>query len=137
VAGKREVPSRRSIMATRTSALALAAVLVSCSMVGPDFVTPDADFADTWSTRDAARIRTAPPKDAAWWRSFNDSTLDRLVSLAYGQNPGLQQAGVNVLRARNWARRSAICILSSNWDSGSISTITAARTSTSTPSERP
>jgi NodT family efflux transporter outer membrane factor (OMF) lipoprotein len=69
-------------------------------MVGPDFVTPDANLADTWSTKDAARIRTARPKDAAWWRSFNDPTLDRLVGLAYRQNPGLQQAGVSVLRAR-------------------------------------
>jgi NodT family efflux transporter outer membrane factor (OMF) lipoprotein len=69
-------------------------------MVGPDFVRPAADIADTWSTKDTARIRTARPEDAAWWRNFKDPTLDRLVGLAYRQNPGVQQAGVNVLRAR-------------------------------------
>jgi outer membrane protein TolC len=76
------------------------ALLGGCSMVGPDFVTPDSDVADTWSTRDTTRISTARPEDAAWWTSFNDPTLDRLIGLAYRQNPGLHQAGANVLRAR-------------------------------------
>jgi len=87
-------------MAIRTGALALAAALGGCSMVGPDFVTPVANVAKDWSTKDDARIRTSRPEDAAWWKGFNDPTLSRLVDLAYRQNPGLQQAGVNVLRAR-------------------------------------
>jgi NodT family efflux transporter outer membrane factor (OMF) lipoprotein len=69
-------------------------------MVGPDFVTPDSNIADAWSTTDASRISTARPDDAAWWTNFDDPTLDRLIGLAYRQNPGLQQTGVNVLRAR-------------------------------------
>ena len=69
-------------------------------MIGPDFVTPHANLAGAWSTRDSARISTARPEDAAWWKSFNDPSLDRLIGLAYQQNPGLHQAGVNVLRAR-------------------------------------
>jgi NodT family efflux transporter outer membrane factor (OMF) lipoprotein len=84
----------------RTSALALAAVLVGCSMVGPDFVPPDANLADAWSTSDTARISSERPEAASWWTNFNDPTLDRLIGLAYRKNPGLQQAGVNVLRAR-------------------------------------
>ncbi len=69
-------------------------------MVGPDFVTPDANVAVAWSTTDTARISTARPEDATWWTNFDDPTLDRLIDLAYRKNPGLHQAGVNVLRAR-------------------------------------
>ena len=69
-------------------------------MVGPDFVMPDGNLASTWSTTDSVRISNARPEDAAWWKSFNDPALDHLIGLAYQQNPGLNQAGVNVLRAR-------------------------------------
>jgi NodT family efflux transporter outer membrane factor (OMF) lipoprotein len=69
-------------------------------MVGPDFVTPAANVADAWSATDTARISSARPEDAAWWTNFDDPTLDHLIVLAYRQNPGLHQAGVNVLRAR-------------------------------------
>ena len=69
-------------------------------MVGPNFISPKVDVAGAWATKDAARVSTAPPRDAAWWKDFHDPTLDRLIDLAYRQNLGLQQAGVNVLRAR-------------------------------------
>ncbi len=99
LAGKTGIASRLSF-ATRTSALALGAVLGGCSMVGPNFVTPKSDVAKAWATKEAARISTARPEDAAWWKTFGDPTLNRLIDLAYRQNLGLQQAGVNVLRAR-------------------------------------
>ncbi|MEJ2389615.1 MAG: TolC family protein [Chromatiaceae bacterium] len=75
-------------------------MLGGCSMVGPNFISPKVDVAGAWATKDAARVSTAPPRDAAWWKDFHDPTLDRLIDLAYRQNLGLQQAGVNVLRAR-------------------------------------
>ena len=81
-------------------AAGLAAVLGGCTMVGPNFATPEADVARAWATTDAERITPARPKDAAWWKTFDDPTLDQLIDLAYRQNPGLQQAGVNVLRTR-------------------------------------
>lgn len=81
-------------------AAGFAAVLGGCTMVGPNFVTPKTDVSDAWATTNAEHITTAPPKDAAWWKTFGDPTLDRLIDLAYKQNLGLQQAGVNVLRAR-------------------------------------
>jgi NodT family efflux transporter outer membrane factor (OMF) lipoprotein len=79
---------------------ALAATLGGCTMVGPNFITPEAQVADDWATRDAARIGTGRPEDAAWWKTFGDPTLDHLIDVAYSQNLGLQQAGVNVLKAR-------------------------------------
>jgi len=75
-------------------------MLAGCTMVGPNFTTPKVQVADGWETRDAARIGTGRPEDAAWWKTFGDPTLDRLITLAYKQNLGLQQAGVNVLQAR-------------------------------------
>jgi NodT family efflux transporter outer membrane factor (OMF) lipoprotein len=75
-------------------------MLGGCSMVGPDFVTPASDVADSWATKDATRVTSGRPEDAAWWKTLDDPTLNRLIDLAYRQNPGLQQTGVNVLRAR-------------------------------------
>jgi len=99
VAETRGHPARLKATA-KTGAVILITVLGGCSMVGPDFVTPESNLAESWSTKDSARITSARPEDAAWWKSFNDPALDRLIGLAYRQNPGLQQAGVNVLRAR-------------------------------------
>lgn len=90
----------RLVRAARASVVALATVLSGCGMVGPNFVVPKSDVARTWVTKDAARISTAPPRDAAWWRNFHDPILDHLIDLAYRQNLGLRQAGVNILRAR-------------------------------------
>ncbi|MGA7980004.1 MAG: efflux transporter outer membrane subunit [Chromatiaceae bacterium] len=97
MAGNRGIPARISVAACTA---AFTALVSGCSMVGPDFVTPNVDVANSWATRDAARISTTRPEDAAWWKRFDDPTLNRLIDLAYRQNPGLQQAGVNVLRAR-------------------------------------
>lgn len=69
-------------------------------MIGPDFATPQTDVANNWATKDTARISDARPRDAAWWKNFDDPALNRLIELAYKQNLDLRQAGVNVLQAR-------------------------------------
>ena len=67
--------------------------------VGPNYGTPPAPVAEHWI--DAADIRSQPGEDLSrWWTVFNDTTLDRLVALAYGQNLSLREAGFRVLAAR-------------------------------------
>lgn len=99
MAGSSAHPPRLTVPA-RFGALAAAALLGACTMLGPDFITPKSDVADDWATKDAERISEARPQNARWWTAFGDPTLNRLIDLAYRQNLDLRQAGVNVLQAR-------------------------------------
>jgi NodT family efflux transporter outer membrane factor (OMF) lipoprotein len=81
------------------SAAGLLLALAGCA-VGPKFVKPPAALNQDFSAKDKTGITTQAPPDTAWWRAFNDSTLDRLVELAYRQNLPLQIAGVRIMEAR-------------------------------------
>lgn len=77
----------------------MAAVLCGCTMVGPNFQTPDAAVNPGWTGVDS-RITAQPGEYAKWWRTFADPSLTRLVELGYRQNLPLRAAGVRVLQAR-------------------------------------
>ncbi len=68
--------------------------------VGPKFTKPEAAVTEDWSEKGDRRIATQTAADSLWWRAFNDSTLNRLVELAYRQNLPLQIAGLRILEAR-------------------------------------
>jgi len=71
-------------------------------MVGPDYKPPQAQVAKGWIApewRDAEEGVDL----SAWWRTFDDSSLDRLIELAYRQNLPLEVAGLRVVEAQ--ARR--------------------------------
>jgi NodT family efflux transporter outer membrane factor (OMF) lipoprotein len=71
-----------------------------CTMVGPDFVKPEAPVQKEWlETRDpGVKIEASDYKE--WWSVFNDPVLDRLVEQAYQQNLPLQIAGIRILQTR-------------------------------------
>jgi outer membrane protein TolC len=69
-------------------------------MVGPDFKKPEVPVAPPWNAKSDPRIATQTAADTLWWKSFNDSALDRLVDLAYQQNLSLQVAGLRIVEAR-------------------------------------
>ena len=69
-------------------------------MVGPDFKKPEVPVAPHWNAKSDPRIATQTAADTLWWKSFNDSALDRLVDLAYQQNLSLQIAGLRIVEAR-------------------------------------
>ncbi len=75
-------------------------VLIGCTQVGPDFVKPDAPIAATWSETGERQLNGEATDHAAWWMSFNDPVLQRLVDEAYEQNLPLQIAGLRILEAR-------------------------------------
>ncbi len=82
-----------------TAALA-ASLLAGCSMVGPDFSTPEAKLNPAWLGSGQSRVATEPTENAQWWLLFKDPALTRLVDLAYAQNLPLQVAGARVMQAR-------------------------------------
>ena len=80
--------------------LGAALTLGACTMVGPDFVKPDAKVNADWSPKENAALSTKAAADSAWWKAFNDPALDQLIGLAYKQNLSLQVAGLRILEAR-------------------------------------
>lgn len=91
------------------STLAIAGLAVAvpgCAKVGPDFETPKTPVIQQWleantQTPDETTGLTSRSEPIlAWWESFDDPILNRLVEEAYAQNLTLQIAGARVLKAR-------------------------------------
>jgi NodT family efflux transporter outer membrane factor (OMF) lipoprotein len=88
--------------AFRLASLAVAAGLVACAAVGPDYKQP----ADALASQPAAAKPFAEaPANAAplpphWWRLYHDPLLDKLVTQALAHNTDLRQAVANLERER-------------------------------------
>lgn len=83
----------------------LTAILVlwlgGCTMLGPDFQTPEAQIPETWSEQDDGLFqKPSTDESIAWWTQFNDPVLDKLVQTAYEQNLSLRSAGIRIMEAR-------------------------------------
>jgi len=78
--------------------------LTACAAVGPDFVKPDVELPETWSTDSAGNSRntlqSSPLQQRQWWQMFNDPVLNQLVETAWQQNNSLEIAGLRILEAR-------------------------------------
>jgi multidrug efflux system outer membrane protein len=73
----------------------LLCVLSSCT-VGPKFLQPQPKMPADYASKPANNLRA----EAAWWRRFNDSTLDSLIARATEQNKDLAVAKSRLLEAR-------------------------------------
>ena len=73
--------------------------------VGPNYLKPAAPVAEDWIDSADRRVSRDPAHDAAWWQTFKDPVLNRLVEEAYRQNLTLREAGMRVLRARGQSLR--------------------------------
>ena len=82
------------------AALTLTVLLGGCTLVGPKYVKPVVTVNPEWSANSDPRLTSTPPPDAAWWRVFNDATLDQLVDTAWKQNLPLQMAGLRIAESR-------------------------------------
>ena len=71
-----------------------------CSLIGPDFQTPQSDLATHWLEKGDQRVRSSSAETRAWWRVFKDPVLNQLVEQAYSQNLPLRVAGLRILEAR-------------------------------------
>jgi len=84
----------------RAAPLALALSAAGCALVGPDYVRPPAAVSPNWLEAEDQRVQSGAADYRAWWKVFNDPTLDRLIDTAYRENLPLRVAGVRVLEAR-------------------------------------
>jgi NodT family efflux transporter outer membrane factor (OMF) lipoprotein len=75
-------------------------LITGCTMVGPDFVKPEAPFEQEWLKARDASIKTEASDYKNWWTVFDDPVLNRLVENAYQQNLPLQISGLRILQAR-------------------------------------
>jgi NodT family efflux transporter outer membrane factor (OMF) lipoprotein len=75
-------------------------LLSGCTMVGPDFVKPDAPVQTEWLQARSTEIKTEPADYRDWWTVFNDPVLNNLVEEAYRQNLTLQIAGLRIFQTR-------------------------------------
>lgn len=80
--------------------LGVAFLLTGCTMVGPDFVKPDAPIAKSWTEVGELQLNATDTSHADWWESFDDPILVKLVNEAYDDNLTLQIAGLRILEAR-------------------------------------
>ncbi len=72
-----------------------------CTMLGPDFQTPEVQVPQTWNEQDSKLFQKPSQDDSvAWWTQFNDPLLDTLVQTAYEQNLSLRSAALRILEAR-------------------------------------
>ncbi len=72
----------------------------SCSLIGPDYATPDAAIEKNWVSSPDGVNNKDSAKLATWWQVFHDPVLDKLVSEARKDNLSLQAAGVRIAEAR-------------------------------------
>lgn len=68
--------------------------------VGPNYCPPAAPVADQWLDATDPTVESSRIDDAAWWRVFNDPTLDSFIATAYRQNLTVRIAGLRILEAR-------------------------------------
>ncbi len=78
---------------------ALLLLTAGCS-VGPDYVRPATDTAETWSESNDSTLSTDPAEYGSWWTVFEDPALEQLVQIASKENLSLQIAAARILEAR-------------------------------------
>jgi NodT family efflux transporter outer membrane factor (OMF) lipoprotein len=87
------------------SILLLSASLAACT-VGPDYVRPELPLSPAYVA--PAHLRQA---DEAWWRTFHDPLLDRIVDRVLAQNLDLAAADARIQQARSLAQGAGAALL--------------------------
>lgn len=80
--------------------IALAAVLVAGCMTGPDYVRPDVETPEEWSSAREGGAVDEPVDVTEWWTTLNDPVLDELVERGIASNLDLAIAEARVREAR-------------------------------------
>ncbi len=89
----------KTLIAKMLQACVLLVLLAGCA-VGPDYVRPETDTADSWSESIDSGLSTVPAEFGPWWTVFEDPALERLVQIASKDNLPLQIAAARILEAR-------------------------------------
>ncbi len=89
----RDAPLRNHVV------LAAIALATTGCLVGPDYKRPETPMNAAWSANNDPRLADSAV-EIAWWKTFNDPSLDQLIEIAYHQNLPLQVVGLRILEAR-------------------------------------
>ena len=93
--------SRSKSTATALLGLLMVVLVMSgCTMVGPDYVKPEAPEPEKWLESTDPKIESKETDFSEWWAVFNDPILNDLIQAAYQQNLPLQIAGIRIYEAR-------------------------------------
>lgn len=94
------------LIAKSASTAIVLSLLAGCTTLGPDFEQPLPEAPDSWSQWHSGTQATAElnmdssRQNLLWWREFDDPLLDELQSRLAANNPDLQTAALNFIRAR-------------------------------------
>lgn len=80
-------------------ALCLAGLLAGCA-VGPNYKPPASTLSNQWVSPSDKWLLSSTQEEAAWWKGFNDETLNSLVDRAVAGNLDLKIAESRVKEAR-------------------------------------
>ena len=78
----------------------LVALLLSACAVGPDYTAPRTSVPSAYGELSKDGVARSGAPVAAWWTTFRDPTLDRLIERAVRGNPDLRSAQARVREAR-------------------------------------
>ena len=87
-----------SRMPRRLMAIVLPFALAACAAVGPEHEVPVVATGPGWTSPNAGSVDAAAL--AAWWKTFGDAELERVVELALANNLDLRQADLAIEAAR-------------------------------------
>ena len=89
----------KTLIAKPLQLCALLVLTAGCA-VGPDYVRPETDTAETWSESIDSRLSVDPVEYGPWWTVFEDPALEQLVQIASKENLPLKIAAARILEAR-------------------------------------
>lgn len=85
-------------LSRRLMAITVSLALASCAAVGPELEVPAVAAGSGWSAPTTGAIDAAAL--AAWWKTFGDAELERVVEQALANNLDLRQADLAIEAAR-------------------------------------
>lgn len=74
----------------------IAAMLTSCSLLGPDYKQPNVETPQAWAHNSNLANAQLNLSDTNWWEKFNDPVLNNLINLALENNNNIQMAIGNI-----------------------------------------
>ncbi len=72
-----------------------------CTVVGPDYVAPEARSPEAWQESSRATFTAEHAALAAWWNHFQDPTLTQLIERASARNLDVRRSLIRIDEARS------------------------------------
>lgn len=88
------------------SLLALGGIVTGCGLFGPTYSKPNTQDPNKFPSRDVLSVtESANLPMMAWWKSFNDPQLNKLIESALKNNNNIQAAIGNIVAAQGQLRQ--------------------------------